>query len=66
MQLTVGQVASMELVLRAVTPYLLPAALAALPVVRLVRLLPGIQEPRRSVLARTILVLVISYFALNT
>lgn len=66
MSLTLGQVVSMELILRPLTPYLLPGLLLAFPITFLFRRLPEVTEPGRAATLRTILILVSSYFILNS
>jgi len=65
MHLTLGQVVSMELVLRSLTPYLVPALLVAFPIVQLIKLLPGVEEPNKMATVKTILFITVSYFVLN-
>jgi len=66
MQLTLGQVVSMELVLRSLTPYLVPSLLVIYPIVQLMKLLPGVEEPYKIATVRTIAYITVSYFALNS
>jgi len=55
----------MELVLRSLTPYLVPALLVAFPIVQLIKLLPGVEEPNKMATVKTILFITVSYFVLN-
>jgi len=65
MNLTRHQVLSMEIIMRPLTPYLLPS-LVALPLALYVwRLLAGVEEAIRKARVRCALTLVLSYFLLN-
>ena len=55
----------MELVLRSLTPYLVPSLLVIYPIVQLMKLLPGVEEPYKIATVRTIAYITVSYFALN-
>jgi len=66
MQLTLGQIVSMELVLRSLSPYLVPCLAVAYPIVQLIRLLPGVEEPQKIATLRTIIYITVSYFVLNS
>jgi len=66
MQLTVGQIVSMELILRSLSPYILPCFFAVYPIIQLIRLLPGVQEPHKKAIVRTIIYITVSYFILNS
>jgi len=66
MQLTLGQIVSMELVLRSLSPYLVPCLVVVYPIVQLVRLLPGVEEPQKIATLRTIIYITVSYFVLNS
>ena len=55
----------MELVLRSLSPYLVPSLVVVYPIVQLVRLLPGVEEPQRIATIRTIIYITVSYFVLN-
>jgi len=66
MQLSLGQIVSMELVLRSLSPYVIPFLLLAYPIIRVIRLLPGVQEPHKIATVRTIIYITVSYFMLNS
>eukprot|EP00092_Neocalanus_flemingeri_P031052 GFUD01033732.1.p1 GENE.GFUD01033732.1~~GFUD01033732.1.p1 ORF type:complete len:321 (+),score=59.67 GFUD01033732.1:139-1101(+) len=66
MKLTLGQVVSMDLILRSLSPYLVPCLLVIYPVMQLTKLLPGVEEKHKSATVRTILTITVSYFALNS
>lgn len=55
----------MEVILRPLTPYLLPGLLALPLILRLARALPGVEDERTRIKMRTILLLTSSYFLLN-
>jgi len=65
MPLTLGHVVSMELVLRPITPYLLPGLLCIYPLICVGRLRAGVTEERKHATVTTILCMVVSYFILN-
>jgi ABC-type Fe3+ transport system permease subunit len=65
MSLSLGQVVSMEVLLRPVTPYLLPGLLALPLIVTLARRLPAVTEETRRNQLRTVLAIISSYFLLN-
>jgi len=66
MQLSMGQIVSMELILRSLSPYVVPCLLMVYPIVQVIRLLPGVQEPHKIATVRTIIYITISYFMLNS
>ena len=55
----------MELILRSLTPYVLPCLVVVYPIIRIIQLLPGVQEPHKIATLRTIIFIAISYFMLN-
>jgi len=66
MHLTLGQIVSMELVLRSLSPYLVPALFLVYPILQLLKLLPGVTEPKKIATVRTILYVSVSYFIFNS
>merc|ERR1711892_160978 len=66
MDLSLGHVVSMELILRPLSPYLVPGLMAAYPIYHLAKLLPQVTEENKAAKVRTILYLVGSYFILNS
>merc|ERR1712168_47737 len=66
MSLNLAQVVSMELVLRPLTPYLVPGLILIYPIISMFKLLPEVTEQGRAATVRTVLYLVTSYFILNS
>ena len=55
----------MELILRCLTPYIVPSLIILYPSFKLMRLLPSVDEPKRRASVRTILYICLSYFLCN-
>jgi len=66
MQLSLGQIVSMELILRSLSPYVVPCLVVVYPIIRIIQLLPAVQEPYKIATVRTIIFIAISYFMLNS
>jgi len=65
MWLTLSHVVSMEVILRPITPYLIPGLLAIPVIVHLARALPSVEQETRKEKLKTVLAIVASYFLLN-
>lgn len=65
MNLTLSQVVSMEILLRPVIPYILPAIIGLPMVVYLHKMLPDVQEATRKTKLKIVLLVVGSYFLIN-
>lgn len=65
MSLSMAQIVSMEIMLRPITPYLLPMLLLSYPLVRMTLVVKSMDQTKARSTLKSILVIVWSYFALN-
>lgn len=65
MKLTLSQIMAMEIILRPITPYLLPGLLMIPVIYKLVKLMSSVEDTRLALTVRTVIYLASSYFLFN-